>query len=201
MLNTPIKAAFLWLLAAGAGFAQNSDLAVLVGVSGPNSEVVGGTNPHVSSNSGSASVQFNYAFQVRNTPGSYVYVELPLFITGSSFEDVSRTIVSAHRRVVFLTPGVWFSLFLHNRISVYGALGGGVGWVDNKEEIVGPGMVSSINGWSAGPALDFGGGLDFRLTRLLSLRGEARDFVTRTGYGTSTGHNSLFFTFGIGFHF
>ena len=51
------------------------------------------------------------------------------------------------------------------------------------------------------PAMDFGGGLDFRLTRLLSLRGDFRDFVTRAGLGNSTGRNRWMFLVGIAFHF
>lgn len=196
----PIKITLLSIVAAGLAFAQNSDLAVLVGFSGPNSEVVSGPNPRVTS-SESVSLQLNYAFQVRSTPASYIYAELPLFLTTKNYDNVARTITSSERGVAFLTPGVRFSLFLHNRISVYGALGVGVGWAGKSEAIVGAGVVSTSSSYSVGPALDFGGGVDFRLTRLLSLRGDVRDFVTRKGLGASTGHNSLFYTFGVGFHF
>ena len=44
-------------------------------------------------------------------------------------------------------------------------------------------------------------GGDFRLTRLLSLRGDARDFVTREGLGGVTGRNHSTFQAGIAFHF
>ena len=49
-------------------------------------------------------------------------------------------------------------------------------------------------------ALDFGGGLDFRLTRLVSLRAEARDFVTGRGLGGVEGRNHPIFSFGLGIH-
>ena len=54
---------------------------------------------------------------------------------------------------------------------------------------------------STAAAFGFGGGLDFRLTRLLSLRFEGRDFVTRAGLGGERGRTHPFFAVGIGFHF
>ena len=52
----------------------------------------------------------------------------------------------------------------------------------------------------AGKSGAFGGGLDFRLTRLISLRAEVRDFVSRRGIGLTDGRNHLVFGFGMGFH-
>ena len=48
---------------------------------------------------------------------------------------------------------------------------------DESKTLVGNGLVSSNIRWTVAGAIDFGGGLDFRLTRLMSLRAEARDFV------------------------
>ena len=51
------------------------------------------------------------------------------------------------------------------------------------------------------PAFGFGGGIDLRLTRLLSLRGDARDFVTKADLGGVTGRNHGIFQAGFAFHF
>jgi len=49
--------------------------------------------------------------------------------------------------------------------------------------------------------MDFGGGVDFRLTRLLSLRFDLSDFVTRAGAAGVAGRNQPMFGFGVAFHF
>jgi hypothetical protein len=61
--------------------------------------------------------------------------------------------------------------------------------------------VDTHSGNTTTGAFGFGGGLDFRLTRLLSLRAEGRDFVTRAGLGGESGRNHPFFTVGLGLHF
>ena len=63
-------------------------------------------------------------------------------------------------------------------------------------------LVSSSIRWTVAGAIDFGGGLDFRLTRLMSLRAEARDFVVSGKHlGGQDGYNHPIFGFGVGFHF
>jgi hypothetical protein len=43
--------------------------------------------------------------------------------------------------------------------------------------------------------------MDFRLTRLLSVRGDIRDFVTGRGLGGLNGRNHTIFGFGMAVHF
>jgi len=66
--------------------------------------------------------------------------------------------------------------------------------------VAGAGFVRRDTRWTVGAALDFGGGLDFRLTRLMSLRAEVRDFVTGRGLGGVEGRNHPIFSFGLGIH-
>jgi hypothetical protein len=47
--------------------------------------------------------------------------------------------------------------------------------------VAGAGFVRRATRRTVGAALDFGGGLDFRLTRLMSLRAEVRDFAPVAG--------------------
>jgi opacity protein-like surface antigen len=86
-------------------------------------------------------------------------------------------------------------------VSFYAAVGVGVGSFGNNTAIVGQGTVSDTSNRTTTVAFGFGGGIDFRLTRLLSLRAEGRDFLTPAGAATSGGHNHAFFMAGIGFHF
>ena len=66
--------------------------------------------------------------------------------------------------------------------------------------MVGKGFITASTGWTVSAAVDFGGGLDLRLTRLMSLRAEARDFVTGRGLGGVEGRHHPIFGFGLGFH-
>jgi len=187
-------------LAQRAALAQNSDLGFLAGVSGPGSDVVSGVNSYVHGSVG-ASGQINYAWQVFQHVVD-LYVEMPLVISGRSDTTVTPTSVySCNCTDVFFTPGLRVKISPQSRVSFYGALGGGLGSFGGFETTVGRGSVTTSTGRTNTAALGFGGGLDFRLTRLLSLRVEGRDFVTRTGLGGTAGRNHSMFQVGIAFHF
>ena len=167
-----IKMMLLSIVSAVAVVAQNSDFGLLYGVS-----VCGDCKTSaVTSNS-----QLSYARQVLAPAAGDLYVEFPLVLATNPVGNTAY----------LFTPGVRFKLSTQSRVSVYGALGVGVASF---------GGTATASRTTSG-ALDFAGGLDFRLTRLLSLRVEARDFVTRPGLGGFTGRNHPVYSVGIGFHF
>ena len=111
------------------------------------------------------------------------YLELPLAAVFHDSNRIGPNIVSSDRNIIFFTPGVRWKLWVHSRVSFYAALGGGLASFGASVSTVGPG-ISNISSRTNGPAIDFGGGIDFRLTRLLSIRCEGRDnrpARTRTG--------------------
>lgn len=192
------------LMFAGLGLAQNSDLAVLGGVSG-----IHGQTTYIGAGVGTLgtvtpSFQVNYAWQVLQRKAD-LYIELPLVIpVRISGETVSGPVVHASVANadpdIFFTPGVRLKISPESRVSFYGATGFGIASFGATSFILpGPTYVSRTRQNSA--AFDFGGGVDFRLTRLLSLRGDVRDFVTRSGLGSTTGRNHAIFQLGIAFHF
>ena len=69
-----------------------------------------------------------------------------------------------------------------------------------NRDIVGTSIISS-HSHKLHPAFAFGGGVDFRMTRLISLRGEVRDYVTASRLGGVSGNNHVFALMGMGFHF
>jgi hypothetical protein len=194
------------LLAPVAARAQNSDFGLLIGVSWPVSEVVSGSTNTVRGSVGGGG-QFNYAFQVLQRSVD-LYVELPLIISARDTGVITATSPTGSASVaastslqVFFTPGVRVKFSPESRVSVYGALGGGLlTYGANQFTTTGPNVRIS-NATTATAALDFGGGLDFRLTRLLSLRFDLRDFVTRSGVAGVVGRNHAIFGFGVAFHF
>jgi hypothetical protein len=195
-----MRAFLVLMLAAGAARAQNSDLGLLLGISGPTTQVNIVPGTIITSRVG-ASGQINFAFQVRDTSAGRLYLELPLLLGGhANTTTISSSIVSSAGGKVIFTPGVRWNILPHSRVSFYAALGAGVAAFDENKSVVGKVAVTVSTGWTVDPALAFGGGLDFRLTRLLSLRAEARDFVSGKGLGGAQGHNHVIYGFGLGFH-
>ncbi len=183
-------------LAAPCAWAQNSDLAFLFGAYFPSASVT----PSLVSASAGASLQINYAYQVFGSPKGLLYVELPVIVAHHSRTAVGAGFVeTASGPMVLFTPGVRFKLPIQSRLSAYAAIGAGIGWVQGGSVTLHPVRVTGGSGVSG--ALDFGGGLDIRLTRLLSLRGEARDYVTRAGVGGEVGRNHLIVQAGFALHF
>jgi hypothetical protein len=187
------------MLLAGCACAQNSDLGLLLGISGPTASVQSGTGERVSGSVG-AHGQINYAAQLREYSAGRLYLELPLFFGGHASGTVAGSVIGSAGGTIFFTPGVRFNVAPHSRISFYVAGGVGPAAFDESKTVIGKGFVSSSVGWTVTAALQFGGGLDFRLTRLISLRAEARDFVTGRELGGVEGRNHPIFGFGFGFH-
>jgi len=195
-----MKPVFVLLLLSGCAHAQNSDLGLLLGISGPTSTVQAGSGARVSGSVG-AHGQINYAFQLRETSAGRLYLELPLLFGGHASGTVGGGIVTGSSGgMVFFTPGVRLNIAPHSRVSFYVAAGAGPAAFGESLTEVGKGFVTSSTGWTVRAAAEFGGGLDFRLTRLMSLRVETRDFVSGRGLGGVEGRHHPIFGFGVGFH-
>jgi hypothetical protein len=148
-----------------------------------------------------ASGQINYALQLHESKAGRLYLELPVLIAANNNSLVSGFVSTANTTTVFFAPGVCWHHTVHPRVALYAAAGGGVASLAGNYTYVGRGVVDTHSGNTTTGAFGFGGGLDFRLTRLLSLRAEGRDFVTRAGLGGESGRNHPFFTVGLGLHF
>src|SRR4051794_22661041 len=96
---------------AACACAQNSDVGLLLGVSFPTTEVVGGTNARVSASAG-ASGQINYAWQVLSARAGDLYIELPFVVTGHTSANITRSVTALDNGGVFLVPGVRFKVHL-----------------------------------------------------------------------------------------
>jgi hypothetical protein len=185
--------------ACSAAFAQNSDLALLVGLSNARtSEVVLGSGTSVSG-SRSTTFEVNYARQFLSTKAGDLYVEFPIFVGANQALDLGNNVSVFGRNIIFFTPGVRYRISLQRRLSLYGALGVGVATfgiatVLATNEAIVPSRTTT-------GAADVGAGLDFRLTRLLSLRTEIRDYVTSPRRGGFSGRNHLVYQWGVSFHF
>ncbi len=178
---------FLLAATAAAAFAQNSDIGLLVGVSP------------------------NYAIQLRDdSAGGRLYLEFPLIISGSSTGTVTTGIgpglnntvqvaIGTNRTIFFFTPGVRWKFNPTPRVSLYLAGGAGMVAVGRSQGVASNGSVSGSDSVGITGAFGLGGGLDLRLTRLVSLRADAREALS---VGTIEGaHHHEFFMIGAALHF
>jgi len=191
----------LFIVAGGAASGQNSDLGLLLGVIDPRYSVVTGPGASVSASAGGAG-QVNYAYQIKGWQNADLYVEIPFFLAGrgNTFSGSGISSSSAND-IGAVTPGLRFKLRLGGRVSFYAAGGGGIGWFGNNEVVSGRGFSTISGNTTVTAAFDFGGGIDFRLTRLLSLRPEIRDLITSQSGIYAGSHNNPIYAFGLAFHF
>lgn len=200
-MSNSCKLLFLTVAAcsiAAAQKSQNSEISILVGASDPASSVVTvGSTVNVST-SVSAALHLGYAYQVHSWKAGYLYMEFPATFTfGGNTSIVGSNVLSTtENSVVWFTPGIRFKLPVHSRLSAYGVAGGGAQIRRRSAVNAGTTGVSVRTDWRITGVVDVGGGLDLRLTRLLSLRGEVRDFIS----GGNPTHEVVYL-FGLGFHF
>jgi hypothetical protein len=180
-MQMAIKLLLISALAGGAAFAQgsqNADLGILF-------------NYKTSGNGYSIRGAICPAYEVLSTKAGDLYVEMP--IEGA-----------------FVTPGLRLRIPLHWRFSLYGAVDGGVGLFTTYNAVVlntiGPDNATGESAYvvkheAVRGAFAVGAGIDFRLTKILSLRVEERDFITGRDLGDQSGRSHAFFASGIAFHF
>ena len=194
-----MRSVFALILLVGSVRAQNSDLGLLLGISSPSSRLEAGNGARVSGSVG-AHGQINYAAQLLETRAGRLYLELPLLFGGHASGTVAGAITGSAGGLLFFTPGLRLNIAPHSRVSFYAAAGLGPAAFQESTAVVAKGFVSASSGWTVRAALEFGGGLDVRLTRLVSLRGEVRDFVSGRGLGGVAGRHHPIYGFGAGLH-
>jgi len=183
---------------AGAQGVQNSDIFWLFGWSGVKAQSLGTSGVTLGSSSG-LTFNYGYGYQILRKSAASLWIEFSPFFSGSS--SVSGSIPgSANLSWSAFAPGVRFMVPVQSRISVYGIAGGGVGEFHVPVILAGTKPVlSDTNTWHG--LFDIGGGVDFRLTRFLSMRGEFHDYVTGQGLSGAAGRNHPMAFGGFALHF
>ena len=197
----------LWIvcLTGSAAFAQgvqNMDFSFLFGPAITSATATAGpTGPGIVAGAHAAfSFQLNYGYQFAATKVGNLYLETPATFVFDPNASVDRgTVVAQDRNTSYFTPGLRLKIPTGTRLSFYAALGGGVANFHEVDVVVNGQVLAAVNS-TLRPALDFGGGLDFRISRWFSLRADVRDFVSAAGFGGSTGHNHTVAVFGFAFH-
>ncbi len=190
----------LVLLACTGLSAQNSDLGFLFGFSQRNASV----REDVIRGEVQVGFQVNYAWQLVEGRVGRLYLELPVQFVAGSNGEISDRVIGRAGGIVFVTPGLRYHYNLTPRVALYAAGGGGIA---HKQERFGSrigNQIVEVDRSNTGGAFNFGGGLDFRLTKFWSLRGEARSFRTTqaTTLQTNTfSRRNVIAQFGLALHF
>ena len=168
-LRPSVVALFIWFLSALtiSAAAQNNEVALTIGDYFP---------MHASARSHDVfAVQGNVARRVLRFPAASLYIELP--ITGALSSPVTATKILGGQSFttrsyssLFVTPGLRLQIIPNSRLSPFLPVGGGLAHF-------GRASMSSSSSTNT-DVLDVGGGLDWKISRFLILRGEVRDFYS-----------------------
>jgi len=192
----------LALLPGGAraqGLIQNMDIFFLFGPASVKSQTVNGTAVTAPGSSGYSSAT-GYGYQVARKSAVGLWVE---FIPAFYLSGVGKTggLGSVDWDWNAFVLGLRVMIPVQSRISVYGAAGGGFGGFRRPVITGASPLTLSSNGTDHG-VFAFGGGIDFRLHRFISVRAELRDYVTSSaGLSGVTGRHHPMPVAGLAFHF
>lgn len=167
------------------------------------SSLVSGTNAVLTGSAG-AVTQFSGGYQVGSTKAGSLWIELPMTFTWQGTGTINgNTVASIDRNAWYFTPSVRLKSPTVGRFTFYGAAGGGMGALSktNSVDSGANGTVQINSTVQIRPVFDYAGGIDLRLSRLLSIRAEGRDFVSAANLGGVSGHNHAVFLAGFAFHF
>ena len=178
MLIRSLVLLMLGLVSAAVSSAQNSDTGVLFSFRRSSYSFNNPPN-EVKATSNGVSVSLVQAFQLRERGPHRLYIEIPLVTAGGVSESVQRRepnlLVETRGQISTLSAGPRYQYAISDRWSVYAVADFGVAWYDQSSVSSSPFRASKHT--EANPAFGYGGGVDFRLSKLISLRGEIRQFV------------------------
>jgi hypothetical protein len=206
--------------AAFAQRAQNTDISFLfgaVGTSGSSgstttSTILSGASgpipvevPVVTGTFGFA-MQANFGYQMKSFSKGSLYVEVPFIFEWSGSGAVAGvagnpSVTSIDHSSSYILPGVRWRIPTGTRFSFYAALGGGVAFIHEEDVFLANQQVTTTNQTLEKPVLDFGIGMDVRISRWLSLRVDARDYVHSSASDVPQHYNHAAVFAGFAFHF
>jgi opacity protein-like surface antigen len=184
---------------AWAQRVQNSDIFFLAGPSFAKTQVIGGTNITLYGSTG-YSQTVGYGYQIMRKSAVSLWVEILPFVFATPSAETATIHGSITLSSSILIPSARVMFPVQQRISLYGVVGAGYGdfnnptlTSDNPPDL----KTNDVAHFVAGA----GGGADFRLTRILSLRVDVRDYVTGRDLSGVPGRNHVLPMFGFAFHF
>jgi hypothetical protein len=148
--------------------------------------------------------EIDYARRFMGTNLWSVAAEVPFVVNVDEDLHAAQNLIPQSFSSYFVTPAARVNLFPVTAVSPWVSFGGGFGHFSEGSKLVFGGVNPGKTGTTTG-VLQAGVGLDVKLTRRFSVRGEARDFWSgvpelNVTTGKSRQHN-IFVGGGIVFHF
>jgi hypothetical protein len=148
--------------------------------------------------------EINYARRFIGTNLWSVAAEVPFVVNVDEDLHAAQNLIPQSFSSYFVTPAARVNLFPVTAVSPWVSFGGGFGHFSEGSKLVFGGVNPGKTGTTTG-VLQAGVGLDVKLTRRFTVRGEARDFWSgvpelNVTTGKSRQHN-IFVGGGIVFHF
>jgi len=170
------------------------------GITGPNAPPF---DPFVRSGNG-LTFEADYAHRFLATPIFAVSGEVPAAFNLKEKLNSGADVVPTSYRQIFVAPSVRVNFFPETAVSPWVSLGGGFGFFNESKSLIYSG--TNPGGSSTSGVLQAGLGLDVKVWRRFSVRGEVRDFWSGTpdlplaDTGKSRQHN-YFVGGGVVWHF
>lgn len=134
------------------------------------------TSPSLTSEA-SVGLQANYAVRLVKSDRATLYFETHLLASPLRNVSTTATVATRDYASLYITPGVRVKFMPQGRVNPWLAVGGG--WALYEHSVFNLlGAPSSVPRHTNKGALQFGGGVDFRIWKFVALRAELRDFYT-----------------------
>jgi hypothetical protein len=165
------------LLTANAGAQSKNELAGMIGRIFTNSQPVPNTSFFDNTVHFGKPLTFevNYGHRMLGSDFAAITFEIPAVFSLNDELNYGINVVPESYRAFFITPSARFNLFAGNAVSPWVSVGGGIGHFSESSTLVFGGPNPGKTGTTTG-VFQIGGGLDVRIWRAFSLRGEVRDF-------------------------
>jgi hypothetical protein len=208
MTRTVFSAALLvsLLLLISDAAAQKNELTGIIGRTFVSDQGVKGIPaPDTILHSGSGlTLEANYGRRLMDLGLIGLTLEVPAVVNFKQDLRFAVNVVPKDYRSFFVTPAVRANLFPESGISPWVSAGGGLGYFNESSTLEFGGPNPGKTGTTTG-IFQVGGGLDVRLFRTLSLRGQVRDFFSgvpelNVDTGKTRQHN-FFVGGGVVWHF
>jgi hypothetical protein len=173
-----LAALFLVCASTVAAFAQENEIAVLVGGLKTGDKGLQSTQTIKAAFDGAVSYEINYANRILD--GQLASLHWELLIAGAPKTNVKSTDLLLPRNYssIFFTPGLKVKLF-PGGISPYAAAGLGLGRFSASDTNLN-GQPNTGDRKNTTWVFNYGGGVDIPIFPHIALRGEVRDFIAGT---------------------
>ncbi|MEW6125643.1 MAG: outer membrane beta-barrel protein [Acidobacteriota bacterium] len=127
----------------------------------------------------SFALQINYGYRLVNARVAGLYLDMPLAVTPKSKFNTANAFFLRSYSSLFFTPGLKLKLLPEASISPYIVAGVGISRLSPSDNRIN-GNPSVGDNPQTDDAFSFGGGVDLKANKFLSIRGEVRDFRSST---------------------